>query len=68
MSEKIKIEPEYVLDCPFCGMEVRITARHLMQNDRVCCMHCNKAFQVGGEPESEENKYDKHKNGGYYGD
>lgn len=66
---KHKIIPEYVLDCPFCGMEVRTTQDHLMTNSRVCCMHCNKAFQVDGSfEERDENEYDKYQNGGYYGD
>lgn len=68
-QEKMKIIPEYVLDCPFCGMEVITTQDHLMKNSRVCCMHCNKAFQVDGSiQETEEDDYDKYQNGGYYGD
>jgi transcription elongation factor Elf1 len=64
-----KVIPEYVLDCPFCGMEVTTTEDHLMKNSRVCCMHCNKAFQVDGSiQETEEDDYNKHQNGGYYGD
>lgn len=63
---KTKIVYEYKMDCPFCGMEVVTTYDHIMSNDRVCCMHCNKAFSI--ESPNEENDYDKNKDNGYYGD
>lgn len=37
---------EYQLPCPFCKEIINTTIDFLILNDRVCCMNCNKAFDV----------------------
>ena len=31
--------------CPYCREGVYFSLEYAFNNDRVCCMHCNKAFE-----------------------
>ncbi len=32
--------------CPFCGNKVEVTKEFYDETDKICCMHCNKAFAI----------------------
>lgn len=54
---------KYAVPCPWCRQDVITTAEWLMSNDRVCCMSCNKAFEVKVQinqdaEQDEESSYD----------
>jgi transcription elongation factor Elf1 len=38
-------EDDKTLICPFCKEEIKTTLQFLKQNDRVCCMSCNKSHE-----------------------
>lgn len=33
-------------ECPYCGFLVTIPRYHFLENDKICCMNCNKAFPL----------------------
>ena len=37
---------EYILECPYCSGPVNTNLQWLLANSRVCCMSCNKSFEV----------------------
>lgn len=37
---------KFLVTCPFCGIDIELTADHAMKNDLACCMSCNKAFSI----------------------
>ena len=34
------------VQCPYCKNPVEFTIEHAMTQDRLCCMSCNKAFDI----------------------
>lgn len=57
---------EYSITCPYCKGIIKTTREHLMKHDRVCCMSCNKAFEVSIDSGNDANK-DASYHEGYYG-
>ena len=49
---------EYKIPCPICNNEVITTIEWLMENDRVCCMNCNKAFEIVLKKDQERDEKD----------
>lgn len=39
MSQKVQ--------CPYCKNPVDFTLEHIKAENRLCCMNCNKAFDIG---------------------
>lgn len=37
---------DFILTCPYCEQDVRVDADWAMTNDAVCCMNCNKMFDI----------------------
>lgn len=37
---------DYILECPYCGGPVHTTIHWLLSNGRICCMNCNKSFEI----------------------
>lgn len=56
----------YEIPCPWCRGMVKATAEWLQNNDRVCCMSCNKAFQVMIKSQAEEVDEDTKGNNDYW--
>lgn len=62
----------FILKCPFCGNSVEVSSEHLMKNEKLCCMNCNKAFKVEvshqkkAEPEDDFGFYDNKIDEGYW--
>jgi len=59
---------KYAIPCPWCNQSVITTAEWLQNNDRVCCMSCNKAFEVKIKSEDKDEDYDNVRNNGDYWD
>ncbi len=40
-------EEAYLVECVYCGFLIYVSYEHLATYDRIGCMQCNKAFDVG---------------------
>lgn len=49
-------EKTHSVPCPYCQNIVVATEKYLLTNDRLCCLHCNKAFDISLREEDNESE------------
>jgi hypothetical protein len=49
------------IQCPNCGTIVDCPREHVYTNNRLCCMCCNKAFDISSLAEQEKSKEEQDK-------